>query len=431
MLLKNVAWLAAERVAVAAILLTSNVYVVRYLGPQSYGALAFFQAVLAVFMATSEFGVRRILVVLKSVRNLSFIYSQAMRLKAMVAFAMATVLCLILLFGNYPKYNWIIMLFILASPLEVYCYYFEATLNNRPLAIARAAFATVAATLRIILCTLEAPIPLIALTFVIPPVATVLVVRRIAICGGFRIQVSSGTKRSRTALRAIASRGMYFWLSIVLIQLGMRADVFILTWLSGAAETGVYSAAQKLFEQGISMFAIVGVVSLPYISKRKKTGWPTDLQNLYTMVFLGAVVICIPLFIFSDTIIGVLYGSAYLASADVFRILAIALPFMLLANISGLFYSAYRIERFAFMRNLFALLLAVCLQIFLIPKYQAAGAAFSILVTQFFLSLVFEMVHPACRPNAIIKWKGIIGLFSLDFYSTMLRGVKNDFKTLR
>ncbi|BEL84282.1 hypothetical protein SM12VA4_09430 [Serratia marcescens] len=223
------------------------------------------------------------------------------------------------------------------------------------------------------------------------------------------------------------SRSLFFWMSVVVVQLNMRTDQFMLSIMAGTASVGIYAGAYKLVEQLLSIPSLLAGVFLPYISKNKEIDKESYLEKLYLYGMLISIPMSVFLAIISPILIPFLLGDAFKESIAVFSMLMLALPVLVIVNLSGLYYSVFKLERFAIVRNLFGLALSLILNAALIPTLGAFGASISVFLSYLFVGYFVEWLLPATRRNAEIKARALILLFSYHTYLELYSYVKFKF----
>lgn len=424
-LVKNIFYLVTEKFATTFILLLSNVIVIRYLGVEDFGKLAIFQLYYLLAVTVSEFGIRRVYSSLKSPSREALIFNQAFNIKLASSIFFLIVAFLYLYISNYDIKFYALLLAFVASPFEIFTYHFEANLKNATLVKIRVSVSLLMALLRILLCfTGENNLFYIMLTYAVSN----LIINILCVFATRKHKMKITRVRSRlyrsTIRKHLFSRSLFFWISVVIVQLNMRTDQFMLSLLAGTASVGIYAGAYKLVEQLLTIPSLLAGVFLPYISKSQSLDKERYLEKLYLYGLLVSIPISLSLALISPWLIPFLLGKAFTASAPVFAVLMLSLPILVIVNLSGLYYSIFKLERFAIIRNAFGLLLSIGLNYFLIKHYGATGAAVSVLISYSCVAFFIEWLVPKTRQNASIKLKVLMGLLKLNTYQELIVNVK-------
>jgi O-antigen/teichoic acid export membrane protein len=163
-----------------------------------------------------------------------------------------------------------------------------------------------------------------------------------------------------------------------------KIDIIMLEKMTGSTEVGYYSGATKfiypfMFISGAFMTAI-----FPKLAKHSEEQDKfKNIQNL-AIYYLGGIGILLStsLFLSSDLIFQIFFGDKYDASIGVFKILVWYLAIVFIYGpISNSLVAKNRVKFLVYL-NLFMIILNVVLNFFLIPEYQAKGAAIATIICE-------------------------------------------------
>ncbi len=163
-----------------------------------------------------------------------------------------------------------------------------------------------------------------------------------------------------------------------------KIDIIMLEKMTGSTEVGYYSGATKfiypfMFISGAFMTAI-----FPKLAKHSEEQDKfKNIQNL-ALYYLGGIGILLStsLFLSSDLIFQIFFGDKYDASIGVFKILVWYLAIVFIYGpISNSLVAKNRVKFLVYL-NLFMIILNVVLNFFLIPEYQAKGAAIATIICE-------------------------------------------------
>ena len=174
-----------------------------------------------------------------------------------------------------------------------------------------------------------------------------------------------------------------------------RIDMLMLKWFKGEAVVGIYAASYRLME-GFTLFpsALMAALfpRLAYYASVDKNNFITYfLKGLILLSALGALLLLLSLF-FGKEFILLLYGSAYKASCPLFLWLMVAL-FLIYPNfILTQSIIALNQQRVYALTSFIAFIANIALNLLLIPKYSATGAAISTIFTELILGVSLAIV---------------------------------------
>jgi O-antigen/teichoic acid export membrane protein len=419
--LKNLAWLFGERVALTLLVFLSNVYVIRYLGAERFGQLALFQVWLALTLTSTEFGLRRVFLALGQSRAIRLVLSATVRIKAFLGFGLAAVILVAILYLDRPPEYALLVGVVLLAPLEAYVYRFEAQLRNDVLARIRIGLAIVFAAARIGLCFGGFGVAEIAATYALPPVLLGFSCRLLARREEAHAIPAEHPVREANVRGHLLRRASFMFASVLAVQLHARADQLLLNAFAGATELGLYAGAYKFLEQLMMIPVIVNSVLLPAMSRRGDADTADGLEQAYFATFVLALGLALAVGLAAKPIVALVLGPEFAPAADILAILAWGIPGLFLASVSGLFYSLKGLEHLGFVRNLTGLATTVVLGLILIPRYGAAGAAWSMVASYTFIAFGLEWLSPRFRRNVELKLKAFIAMFSVRSYEALIQ----------
>ena len=172
----------------------------------------------------------------------------------------------------------------------------------------------------------------------------------------------------------------------LLTMIQLRVDSSLLGLMRPYTDVATYEASARLFEASQSVVRPLTAVFLPIAAGLAAAGDHRGLRRsfyrLTVLALLAGVVTAVLVASMADLVILVVYGQAYAASAGVLRLHFAATPFVFVGTV-GLFHlTALRRERSALRWAAAGLLLNVTLDLILIPRAGALGAAAATLAVE-------------------------------------------------
>lgn len=171
--------------------------------------------------------------------------------------------------------------------------------------------------------------------------------------------------------------GFWVFLSSLAVMVIMRLDIMMLQKMSTSLETGYYSVAMNLAMIFPLITASIVTTLLPKMDEFLKNHTVKEyiIKVLSKTKYVIAILIVMELL--SPFVIKLLFGEQYIESISVFQILLVAFTFGVIINpISLVMYSINKAYLLTVM-NWVQLPLNYFVNIWLIPLYQADGAAIS------------------------------------------------------
>ncbi|HSJ80299.1 MAG TPA: flippase [Thiobacillus sp.] len=424
-IVSNIAWMFTERVIVTLAVLASNIYVVRSLGVSRFGELSYLLAILGLVVVAADFGLRRVLLVSFGRSASGALVSATLLLKTAVAVLLGAA-CYVAFLQSGEAGFLAMVLFCVFAPLEVYAFVMQAELRNDLLAKIRTGLALTGAGARVWLC-LEGmgTVNILLITYVVQSVLLSLAAWAWTASDAKRTWHVSFSHFSRVwrLSKIVYSKSIYFFFSMLIIQAHYRVDQIMISKIAGSDELGIYSAAYKLVEQLLMIPAIISAVLLPQMALNRKNRELTKnrLSMIYGTTMLASIGVAIPLMLMADPLIRLAFGAEFSAAGGVLFYLMLGVPFLFLANMSGLYFTVFGQERQAFIRNVVGLAVNVALNLFMIPRYGAIGAALSTVASYFMVAVGAELIFwTRFREHLGIKWAALRNLFGNTYYKDLI-----------
>jgi len=185
-------------------------------------------------------------------------------------------------------------------------------------------------------------------------------------------------------------------LTYIFIIIYLKADQIILKNIADTHTVGLYAAAVKISEILYFIPSLICASLFPAIMHAKKTdqlAYRSRLNNLYYLMAVLSILIILPLFVGSQFIITTIFGVDYLPAINIFKIyLWSSLPMFLITAISQFLIAENRTKDYLIISFIGALT-NITLNIILIPKYGAAGAAWTSVISYSFMPLSFIILE--------------------------------------
>jgi PST family polysaccharide transporter len=419
-ILGNSGWLLTEKILRWTIGMTVGVWTARYLGPDRFGALNYALSYVALFAGAVTLGIDYI-----AVRDLvhapdkrpeilgTIFWLRVVTGAVMAAAAVGSAL----LFGcdtGGRALVGIISLMLLLGSGDVFDLWFQADLRARRAMTARTAALVIAAGLRITLILSRASLAAFAWLIVVEAALTSIALG-LAFRGAGGLANWSGFSLARA--RALLRESWPNIVSNIAVMSYMRLDRIMLGEMKGDGATGVYSAAAALVEVWYVVPLAVAASATPMITRLYLSDareYLRQVGNLARLLSLAGWMLAVALSLAAWWLIPWLFGPAYAGTGSVLAILAWGLPFVFLGVAASPWYLNERLFVTAMWRHLAGAAINLGLNILLIPRWGAAGAA-SATVVAFASAHVFaNAVDARTRP-----------VFRLQIRAWFLRPSKN------
>ena len=182
----------------------------------------------------------------------------------------------------------------------------------------------------------------------------------------------------------------------IIISIYANFDIVMLGFISSEYEVGLYNAALKIKSILLSLSTAITAVMIPrisyYIQKKDEKGINKLLIKSLQISLLIAFPVCIYCLLFSKNILLFVCGISYIEAENTLKLLMILILPLILTNLFGnqILIPFGKENRFS--QSVFiGMWINLILNLLLIPKYGASGAAFGSIITEIWN--VFWMSH--------------------------------------
>lgn len=375
-------------------------YLVRVLGPEKFGLLAFAQAFVAFFVIITNYGfnfsaTRKIAIHKENPEKIAEIFSAVMLIKFILFFLGFIVMVLIVFFIPFFFKEWpvyIVSYLTVAGSVLFPVWFFQGMERMRSITIfniaARALMVIgiflwvkgeddyiIAAGLQSIVFMLAGVLSL--------PVAFKLVSYKI-VFPSFKV------------VKEEVIDGWHVFISTAAVSFYTVCNTFILGLIAGNTVVGYYSAADKLIKAVQGLLSPITQSIYPYISsmaeKSRKLALAFIHKSLLWLAIL-AILASLSLFVFAEPIVMLIFGKEFISSIPLVAIMAF-LPFIIvLSNVFGV----QTMLTFGFKREFSQILIGgslinLLIIVPLILLFDATGVAISVLVTEILVTLMMGVV---------------------------------------
>ena len=393
----NTGWLFADKILRMGVGLLVSVWIARYLGPEQFGLWNFAIAFAALFGAFATFGLDGIVVreLVKNPERQNELLGSAFALKLTggVITLLIALFAISVVRGGDTHTLWLVGLsaagFIFQSA-NVVDYYFQAKVQSRyTVYAANGAFALMTLVKIVLLLTSA---PLIAFAWAglgeVALTAVFLMAAYQANHHSIREWQYSGL-----VARELLKDSWPLLLAGLAVMLYMRVDLVMLQQMAGDREVGIYAAATRLSEVWYFLPVVIVASVSPSIIKCRAADpdlYISRFRQLYFLMVWLAIGVSLPFSLLSGWIVGVLYGIEFKEAAPVLAIHLWASVAVFLGVASNQYLLVEQLQKISFYRTLIGLVCNIALNLILIPRMGAMGAAIATIISYF--TAVFSLL---------------------------------------
>lgn len=173
-------------------------------------------------------------------------------------------------------------------------------------------------------------------------------------------------------------------------------DQFFIKYFLNEYELGLYAVGIKMILVFIVLPTLISNVFYPsLVSKfhnKNNNAYIKQLESIYAIFFMLGLVMFLCLFFASEFIINTLFSDEFSSSVEVMKVYSLLLILTFFQSINNKILILHNLERVIFKRALFALTINAASNFFFIPHYGIIGAAYSTVISEFFVVLSYAFM---------------------------------------
>lgn len=391
-----------------------GVWVARYLGPAQFGSLNFAVAFVALFGSVTTLGLEGIVVqeVLHNAEDRHEILGTTLALRS-AGGLLAVVVSIATLKMIQPHDRQALILVSIYSltlvfqALDTIDIYFQSQVRSKITVWAKNAAFLVFAAVRVSLIYSKAPLwAFVAAMTGETALGAIGLVLGYRLSGGAMFSWQTSKKRAVHLLR----QSWPVMFSAMAIMVYVRLDMIMLKMMQGDLAVGLYAAATRVSEVWYFIpMAIVSSVS-PAILRAKNDPALFDgrLRRLFSLMTLSAILIGSIVALESGSIVRMLYSSSYSGAAPVLAVHVWASVFVFLGVAQSPWDIAKNMLKLSLYRTVAGAAINVAMNLYLIPRYSAMGAAIATVVSYAISGVFANALSVRTRPIFFMQMRSFI-----------------------
>lgn len=424
---RSLTWLGVDRLCAVASVFFTNVLFVRSLGVEAFGEWSALLAAVTLLAPLSQMGLSAVVtraLLAGPAAQAGNILGTALRLRAFGALGgvVLGLLYWLSLSISQPAYSqsYFPLLLIGQSLLvmQVLEYFFQARERVIELVRYRIAAISIATVLKAVLLIAGYPIEIIAIAFFIENVLVAL-----SYWIAFRQAYGESLSLRRDSFWSpwFVRRAGWLVLAAIAEAVYLRIDVIMLERMRGAQETGVYAIAARLSEVWYSVPVLMMAAWFPVMWAARSAGvnsWGRAMQRSFDGLVAFSMLIAIGTQVFAEPLVSAIFGPPSAESAVILQIHIWAGIFIFMKAVVARWIMAEDLPKFLLLANLVGAVSNVLLNLWWIPLYGAAGAAYATLASYALASWLMFYAPPRTRGVAVmmtwalllpLRWTALMG----------------------
>lgn len=192
---------------------------------------------------------------------------------------------------------------------------------------------------------------------------------------------------SLPGIKKILGISLPLGIAVIFNLLYDKIDLLLISGLRSFEEAAFYSVAYGLFKSSSILFSFLLVSGFTRIAglNREPSAIKIFLNEHAKLISAICVICSVLLFVFPELIINSIYSGKFENSVSILRILSIGIIAMGLNNLTGIVLNGMGYFKIVMFITMYALIMNVVLNAFLIPKYGITASAVLTVFTEFFI----------------------------------------------
>lgn len=417
---KNTSWLMAEKILRIFVGLFVGIWVARYLGPEQYGIYNYVQSFVSIFAVIATFGLEGVLVreLIKYKYRINKIIGTAFWLKIFGAFISFIFIFFALFFtSNTHQIN--VFIYIVASSVffqsfNVVDMYFQAKVLSKYVVIINTIALTISSILKIIFILKNLPLG----SFI-----WLLLLDSIILGVGFLYFYLKHSKYSIFSLRfdkyiaiKLVKNSYPLILASFVLLIQAKIDQIMIFEMLGSKEAGYYSIAMYLIAALAFLPSMISASLFPALFNAKKISeliYKERFLNYYRLSFVLFLLSALPIYLFAEQIVFLLYGESYRPAGAILALLSIRLFFTNSGYARQDFIKIENLFIFALITMTVGAIVNILLNFIWIKEYGAQGAIYSSIVSFSFTLFIVDYFYEKTRENVKLQLYSIITFYKI------------------
>lgn len=426
----NTIWLLAGKASEMLLSLITGVLIARYLSESDYGLYNYVLSIVTIFTIFSNLGLSSI--VTKDIINEKFETNSILgstfflKLLGAVLSVLGALLTVVLLDNEPVVYYYVLFASvpILIKTIDVISYFFDSKVLSKYNVFAKtiSVFVSSAIKLSMIIFQLDIWIlysSLVADAFIYCLILFILYQKH------SDVKLLDWSVNKRVAISLLKNSWPLLFMGVVSVFYQKIDQIMIMEMLS-AELLGHYSAAVKLSSQWYSIpWLIVGSVfpALLNAYKKSETVYNMRYALLLRFLILLALFAIIPVTLFSEQIIAVLYKNKYSGAADVLSIHIWAGLFVFIGFAGTKWLISIGAQYISLVSVVVGAIVNVVLNIVFIPEYGINGAAVVTLISQAVNFIIMPVFFTKSRKLFVMQIVAFVNLLNISALKRELKAV--------
>jgi len=426
-------WLFSEKIITMFMVLIVSIVIARSVGPDLFGQLSYLLAFISIILVISPLGINSIFIkeIVTAERSTGTIIGTCLMIRffgATATFVAVLILAQYALLTAIDSF-WLICAAItgFSAVLYLFDFWFQARVKAKYAVVVRVTNILVFSIIKLWIVLSGGEFNYLLAVVVIEPI-----IISISYYVAYQVSIS---RENKPVWKIDLSYGLSllnksWWLifSAIASVICLKIDQLMIAEIIGNRELGIYSVAVRLSE--VWYFFPVAIASsyFPSLIKLKVSSqkeYSKRLQWLCDWLLVVALLVSLVMSVIANPLISFLYGEAYSSAASVLSIHMWAAIIVFMRALFSKWIINESAYKFSLITHGVAAVLNVILNVLLIPKFGAIGAAWATLLSYIVASYFILYCSKKTRPFFFVMSKSLFVPFTvIRLYRALLLSEK-------
>lgn len=387
-----------EKIFALSIGLLSTFFVVRYFGPDLYGAFNYNFAIISILIVIGSLGLDSLIVreIVNSTKQGEVIFT-AFIIRLVINSLLIAIVLVVNTFFNSSSDTMnstlisILVMILMFKSFETFESYLVATRKIAANSSIRLSVYVIVAAIKITIVLLDLSIYHYAFVFV----ADVILLSIVYTFYFFNFFGFEDCKIDIPVMKRMLSSSVYLLTSVLMISIYTKSDLIMIgMMIDDMSQVGYYSAAVNISTLWYFIPNSVIVAFKPDVLNQEGTNNNESTQQMYSIILWIGIIVSFAISLLANFVINIVYGADFSPSIGLLSVLVWSGTLATLGSARSVWLISKGIERYNLLFVGVGALANIVMNLILIPHYGALGAAYSTIITQglavFVLPLLFE-----------------------------------------
>jgi PST family polysaccharide transporter len=382
-IIANISWLLGDKIVRLLIGFIITVLTARYLGPADFGFLNYAFSFVWLFENLVTMGTNDIIIqdLVRNSEDRNKIFGTAIILRGI-----GGILSFLVIFTYFQinpdelSRNFLIYIMAISMIMKnagVIRFWYESRFQNKYVIVSESISVILSAAFKVWCIINHKPLPYFFWTYLLEVIISSVIIT--LFFHKSKEHISNWYFDKPTIYKLLKSSWSLIFTGFFIMVI-LRSGQILLKELATDEEVGLYAAATRITDLYIFIPTSIIISYFPEIIRKKTDtdNYKRKIQNLTDLVFIICLAFTLFLTLFSEVIIVNLFGSNYIKSNSIMKILSWSSLLLVINVLSGRYLILEGWQNLQLIRSITGAVITISLNVILIPSLGATGAAIGV-----------------------------------------------------